>query len=229
MASRTEILAFSAGAKNFTRKIPKICLEIFLLKSRQENINEMAKLIQRIYFNESLYPPPNVINLTELLLINVTDLDEHMEACGTAADPVVERLLSSLIDAYQNIPGALTFNWIRCFDGDSIDFNVTSLRPDSQKDYYESVWGTHQKELYKEFLEEELSQFARFPELEPTFNASAKYRAFNRSIYEATGGTGCDYNTAASGKWASVVLFADPNDVLTVFVCTKKFGSGLLS
>jgi hypothetical protein len=210
MASRTEILLFSSGAKNFTRQIPKICLEIFLEKSRQNNIEEIAKLIQSIYFNDSNYVPPLVdaANLTELVLLNVTDLDEHMEACGVAADPVVERLLTSLLDAYQNLPGALTFNWIRCFDGTSEFINVTNLRPDSQKEYYESVWGTHQQKLYKEYLEEEIDRIQRFPDFDLTFNASAKYRAFNRSIHEATGGTGCDYNTAASGKCSVAVLVA---------------------
>ena len=224
MASRTEILAYSVGAKNFTRRIPKICLDIFLIKSREENIDEITKLIQRLYFNESAYLPnlPEFVNLTELVLINTTELDEHMEACGIAADPVVDRLISSLIDAYQNLPGALTFNWIRCFDGESIDYNISSLRPDSQKEYYQSVWETHQKELFDKFLEEELSRFGRLPELELTLNASAKYRAFNRSIYEATGGTGCDYNTAASGKWDMPYFFTRLNMVLTVFQLEQK-------
>lgn len=229
MARRTEIMAFSAEAKNFTREIPKICLNIYLEKSRQSNVHVITKMIQGLFFNASQYPPllQDTVNLTELVLINVTDLDEHMKACGIACDPIVDRLLSSLIDAYQNLPGGLTFNWIRCFDGAFDELNISNLRPDAQKEYYQSVWEMHQQELYNEFLEEEMDRIQRFPELEPTLNASAEYRAFNRSIHEATGGTGCDYNTAASGKFGHRA-FAPFYNLLTVSGC-KKSGFGSLS
>ncbi len=210
MASRTEILLYSSGAKNFTRRIPRICLAIFLEKSRQNNVEEITKLIQTLYFNDSSFVPPlmDVLNLTELVLINVTDLDEHMTACGVAADPVVERLLTTLLDAYHNLPGALTFNWIRCVNRTSEFVNVTNIRPDSQRKYYERIWETHQQDLYREYLVEELERVNRFSELNLTFDATARYRAFNRSIHDATGGTGCDNNIAASGTYAVPVLVA---------------------
>lgn len=214
MASRTEILAFSSGVQNFTRAIPKICLEIFLNQSQQTNDDDIAQMIQEIYFNDSKSLPQfrDAINFTDLVLINVTELDEHMEACGAAADPIVDRLLATLIEAYQNLPDGLTFNWIRCFEGPGDEVDITDLRYDAQQEYYQSVWEAHQQELYHEYLEQETSNFGRLQGLQPTFNETAHFRAFNRSIHEATGGTGCEYNTAASGKF--VVSYSTNEDAL---------------
>lgn len=212
MASRAEVIAFSADVKRFTRAIPSICLEIFLNQSQQSNKSDISQTIQRMYFNDSQHLPQfrDVINLTDLVTISRNELNAHMEECGTAADPIVDRLLNSSLEAYQNIPGNLTFNWIRCFDGPREKVNITDLRPDAQKEFYQSVWTTHQRKLYNQYLEEETEGIDRIQDLNSALNETAQFRAFNRSIHEATGGTGCHFNTPASGK---SVRMSSPNSI----------------
>lgn len=203
MANRAGVLAFSAEAKKFTRAIPKICFEIFLEQLQQTHANDITQMIQRMYFNDSqfLRQYQDAMNLTDLIIINVTKLEEHMEVCGTAADPIVDRLLALLLQGYQNIPGGLTFNWIRCVDGPIDEANMVNLRYDAQANYFQSVWEANQQQLYHAYLEQETSTIERTQGLGPVANATAQFRAFNRSIHEASGGAGCDYNTPSSGKF----------------------------
>ena len=207
---------YFTSTKNTVFLIPNACFSLYVENRSLTDGERLAILENSLRPNafggsidgiEALYPSfegpivntPLLTAPSELLLINVTDLYHWMNECEAVGLARVEDELGNWT-FFSSRNKSLTFNWIRCFpqasksgifpQGANID-TIPELTPEAQSRYYRNVWYDDQQQLYHQYYENFLAMNMT--------NATAHAQALNQSIADATGGTGCEVNVAASG------------------------------
>jgi hypothetical protein len=215
LATKKDAKALAQTWAGFTVSLPVICFEEFMRRQESDHPNSGESISWT--FLHFLQNQTNLTSSTvdiflgnELVLINTTELDEWMEHCGDAAEPLVQVLMKQVREAAIAATGNLTFNWIRCHPNTGGGIaqpyggikllacsesdpgkGIEIIRPEAQKEYYTCVWNADQEQLYFKFLEENLQNNITWE--------IAKVDAFSRSLKEASGAEGCTHNAPASG------------------------------
>ncbi|GKY98452.1 hypothetical protein MPSEU_000802600 [Mayamaea pseudoterrestris] len=200
-----------------TSRIPKLCMNLFFFNDTQShNLTEKlsdyilkasqdSNSFQDVYRNDQS-------SSGSMVTINTTDLYEFMKECGQAATPAVEQLFRKLKNSTAN-SASMTFNWIRCFPGargiESLSVpwltrsNLSEIQPQAQRDLFTQTWWADQQQLYQQHLN---ASIASGDGSDPVNLTKAKLHAYQQSIDQATGGTACELNAAASGWFWFIIL-----------------------
>ena len=191
VANETEMRALMRLSTNFTAILPWLCYELFLAERPPTDLEEAWREIVPPD-NEIILTPPYVNFSDDLLDVNSTALAEFMILCGIASRAIKNRLDERAQHASSSITGGLTFNWIRCLPEENIvkALNFSGMQQKAQAQYFTNVWNEDQQTLYNESYQEHLA--LNYTPVE------ARIKAFELSVAEATGGTGCKENVAAA-------------------------------
>jgi Ion channel len=137
---------------------------------------------------------------------NATDLYRFLLKCGEASRTVNIKLLDTMKDrltALASSEGAAKFQWIRCLPQAYGLSNTPSFltgwsykeaRREAQAELYEQTWKTSQRQLFRQFLNEEIK-------LQGNLTAESVAAVFGRSLVAATGESTCGLNGPAAA-WA---------------------------
>ena len=196
---------------NTTDTIPALCLGLYFLQQNVSSLDEY--LLEHLLGpgNSSLAAQsPELVSPGREVSVNTSETLQFMVQCGQVAGSIVERTIRNTSAIYRDeVPGDLTFNWVRCYPGarglgqaGESPTSIDEYRFNAQYEWYAKTWKQSQNETYQALLAEYLADSAN----SSTTTEEAVLRAKNESYQLATGASGCSYNVPSSGKTARGVL-----------------------
>jgi Ion channel len=173
-----------------------------------QSFDETGALV-RVYAGDNTtvyWRTPRDIILEGIDFGNATDLYRFLLQCGEASRSVNSKLLDAMknrLTALVSSEGTAKFQWIRCLPQSSGLSNTPSFfngwsyeeaRQDAQTKLYEQTWTASQRQLFRQFLNEEMK-------LQGNLTAEIVAAVFGRSLRAATGESKCGLNGPAA-TWA---------------------------
>ena len=216
LATSAQKLSSSLALSKITSRMPKVCMELFF--RNDTNLTDLTEamataILRDLQSNQTIdedYQSPN--GTGKNVTIDTSELYAFMGECWQAATPALEQLLDSLKESAAST-ASMSFNWIRCFPGAkgikslSVPWltrvDIAEIQQEAQQELYSSTWWADQDQLYEQYLSEYLSSGNVTGRLNTT---RAERLAYQRSVQDATGGTTCELNAAASGWFWFTIL-----------------------
>jgi hypothetical protein len=217
LAAQSAAAAIAAILSDFVQALPKLCFAFYVLAIDPSGLEDVLDQIltqaqvDPTSINASVDTLLPELLLNETILLNKTDLYEFMQDCGDKARNITDEILDRSRGLSDLFAIDLTFNWMRCvpwaegLSGDSDIFLSSnaypSLRPDAQVGLFYETWLEDQQRLYQAYL-----NATSWDILNGTIPVDAnnhtrliaQVEAYQESIRDATGGSACQLNTAAS-------------------------------
>ena len=217
LAAQSAAAAIAAILSDFVQALPKLCFAFYVLAIDPSGLEDVLDQIltqaqvDPTSINASVDTLLPELLLNETILLNKTDLYEFMQDCGDKARNITDEILDRSRGLSDLFATDLTFNWMRCvpwaegLSGDSDIFLSSnaypSLRPDAQVGLFYETWLEDQQRLYQAYL-----NATSWDILNGTIPVDAnnhtrliaQVEAYQESIRDATGGSACQLNTAAS-------------------------------
>lgn len=237
LGETAEEIAAAESLGAMISRIPQTCLHLFFVNETNSNDTLSGMILKEIRQNETQREQAfSLTSVGQVVEVNTTELSSFMEQCGQAAGPHLQILVDGLVNATV-ATSDLTFNWIRCFPGakgiSSLEIpwltreNLYEIQFQAQQELYVQVWKADQKRLQQEFMKLLISR--KDDVLDDTQRI---LQSFKQSIAQATGGTICDLNGAASG-WFWFILLATVGygnqSITTTLGRRYAYGFGLMS
>lgn len=216
--------AVMATVGEIASRIPRVCIELFFegdldfeyLPNRLVdglNITGFVSDINPSFGGGGVFNDDLVNSSGTIVPVNTTVLTDFLTECGKAAEPFIKTLFETAGTSLQGaMSSQISFNWIRCFPGaqgtNSMKIawltkaDLAEIQPQAQRQFYLKNWKTSQETLYRQFLNET----AVAQNNTSMLTESEVFAAYNQSLVQATGGTECELNGAASGWFWFTVL-----------------------
>jgi len=150
------------------------------------------------------------LNAAGVMVVNTTEMAQHMKQCGTDFRRVVDTLYSKYEEQNSaNSAGSLTFNWNRCLNHSEYPGGLvgederTASLPENQVAFYSKMWNDDQQQLYETYLSAYESNSTSDGN---GIDLADRIRAYQRSLEEATGRGLCIANSPASAWFWFTVM-----------------------